>query len=65
MEKTILTTNGKLKNGQVLIYENGKVGSADLRFLLPELEEFRKIMADQAEKIALLEKQVKELRGED
>ena len=58
--KTVIELDRKLREGEVLVYKEGKLHGVNIRDLLPELKDF--VKKDDLEPI---NKSLRELRGEE
>lgn len=59
--KTVIELDRNLKEGELLIYKDGKLQGITIRELLPELKDFPHFK----ERLKEAEDKIRELRGED
>lgn len=61
MKKIILEIEGKLSEGDILVYRKGSLKPVDIHNLLPELSEALKAIQAQGEELADLRKNIAEI----
>lgn len=72
MSKLVVEIEGKINEGDILVFRNNKFIAIKVKELLPEIKTLREILYENTEAIEKLEKKiygleikVKELRGEE
>ena len=63
--KTVIEIDKKLKEGDILVYRNGKLQSVEIHELLPELKTMKSDIKELQEFKEDADTKIKELRGED
>ncbi len=63
--KTVIEIDKKLREGEILIYKDGKLRGVDIHELLPELVNIKADIKDLQEFKKDANAKIKELRGED
>lgn len=59
--RKVFDVDGKIMDGEILIYKDGKIKGYKIHELLPDLEEAKNDISHQDEKIAKLEQTVADL----
>lgn len=63
--KTVIEIDKKLKEGEILVYKDGKLRGVDIHELLPELRDIKSDIKGLQEFQKDADAKIKELRGED
>lgn len=63
--KTVIEIDKKLKEGEILVYKDGKLRGVDIHELLPELRDIKSDIKGLQEFQKDADTKIKELRGED